>query len=65
MAVGEEGAEAGYSKEEKKGREEMNRIKINLIKTVLVVVVAVVVLLAARYFGLWHGPVSLGGQVVS
>jgi hypothetical protein len=62
---GEEGIEEGNSKEDKKGGKEMNRIKISLIKSVLVVVVAIVILMAARYFGLWHGPVSLGGQVVS
>jgi hypothetical protein len=32
---------------------------------ILAVVVAVVIVLAAKYFGLFHGPVILGGQVVS
>ena len=39
--------------------EEMKRLMI------LAVVVAVVVVLAAKYFGLFHGPVILGGQPVS
>jgi hypothetical protein len=32
---------------------------------IFAVVVAVVIVLAAKYFGLFHGPVILGGQVVS
>jgi hypothetical protein len=32
---------------------------------ILAVVVAVVIVVAAKYFGLLHGPVILGGQVVS
>jgi hypothetical protein len=35
------------------------------IKVLLAIVVAVVIVLAAKYFGLFHGPVILGGQVVS
>jgi hypothetical protein len=35
------------------------------VKVVLAVVVAVVIVLAAKYFGLFHGPVILNGQVVS
>jgi hypothetical protein len=42
-----------------KGGEEMKRLII------LAVVVAVVIVLAAKYFGLFHGPAILGGQVVS
>ena len=40
----------------------MNRLKL---KMVLTIVIAIVILLAAKYFGLWNGPLSLGGQVVS
>ena len=39
--------------------EEMKRLMI------LALVVAVVVVLAAKYFGLFHGPVILSGQPVS
>jgi hypothetical protein len=35
------------------------------VKVLLAVVVAVVIVLAAKYFGLFQGPVILGGQVVS
>jgi len=41
---------------------EVERLKV---KVVLAVVVAVVIVLAAKYFGLFHGPVILSGQVVS
>jgi hypothetical protein len=32
---------------------------------ILALGVAVVIVLVAKYFGLFHGPVILGGQVVS
>jgi hypothetical protein len=32
---------------------------------ILAVVIAVVIVLAAKFFGLLHGPAILGGQVVS
>jgi len=35
------------------------------VKLILAVVVAVVIVLAAKYFGLFHGPVILSGQAVS
>jgi len=34
-------------------------------RMILALVVAIVIVLAAKYFGLLHGPVILGGQVVS
>jgi uncharacterized membrane protein len=39
-----------------KNRQEMTRLLI------LALVVAVVIVLAAKFFGLWHGPLVLGGQ---
>jgi hypothetical protein len=33
-------------------------------QVILAVVVAVVIVLVAKYFGVFHGPVVLGGQVV-
>ena len=49
----------GHSGKEGQGGEAMKG------RFILAVVVAVVVVLAAKYFGLFSGPVVLGGQVSS